>query len=134
MQYQVLVDQLRNFSIDNGPNDIVGVPHSLLMRLLSAALKHKREFDEAFYLENNADIRDAVKARKIRAGAEHYYSTGYFEGRKPKRFVVDEKYYLSENPDVVNAIKKGIVKNAQEHYDAMGFQELRMPYKGFTLL
>lgn len=133
MQYQVLVSQLKNFRIDNAPDEIVGVPHSLLMHLLKAALKGKREFDESFYVENNADIQAALGSRKIRSGASHYYSTGYFEGRKPKRFLVDEKFYLAENPDVVNAIRKGLVKNAQEHYDAMGFQENRVPFKGFSL-
>lgn len=43
------------------------------------------DFDEQFYLERYQDIRDAVAAKKITSGAEHYVTWGWKEGREYKR-------------------------------------------------
>jgi hypothetical protein len=111
----------------------VALPESLFCELLAAAIKQKGEFDERFYLESYPDIAAAVRNRKIASGLDHYLETGYFENRRPKRFIVDEAYYLKENPDVAEGIRRGVVKSAQEHFDNAGFAEGRLPYFGFSL-
>jgi hypothetical protein len=98
-----------------------------------AALRQKGEFDEGYYLANNQDVKEAIGSSFIGDAAEHYYTTGYFEGRSPKRILVDERFYIQENPDVAAAIKKGLVGSAQEHFEGTGFREGRLPFKGFSL-
>jgi len=111
----------------------VTVPAELFRHLLVTALKSKGFFDEAYYLANYSDISRAVRSKQISSGADHYFETGYFEGRLPRKMVVDEKFYLENNPDVRDAITKGKVKNAQEHFDCAGFREGRQPNAGFSM-
>lgn len=114
-------------------DDTLMVPVDLFRRLLIGALRDKNVFDEHFYLATNSDIIEAVRKKKIESAADHYYNSGYFENRLPKKLIVDEKYYLEQNPDVVQAIQKGIIKSAQEHFEYAGFREGRLPYKDFSL-
>jgi hypothetical protein len=128
--------KLRKFvtaTTDSDGNPIVTIPAGLFRNLLIAALQKANVFDEAYYLNLNGDIRQAVQENKIVSAEDHYLQTGYFEGRMPKKILVNEKYYLEQNPDVVQAIRKGIVRNAQEHFDFMGFSEGRTPFEDFTL-
>jgi hypothetical protein len=112
---------------------ILTLPVELFNQLLGAALRAKGTVDETFYLAIYSDIREAINNRLLSSASEHYYTTGYFEGRLPCKLLVDEKYYLEENPDVVEAIRKGVIKNAQEHFEYAGFREGRLPYKVFSL-
>jgi len=111
----------------------VTVPADLFRHLLISSLKSKGFFDEAYYLANYSDISKAVRSKQISSGADHYFETGYFEGRLPRKMLVDEKFYLENNPDVRDAIAKGKVKTAQEHFDCAGFREGRQPYAGFSM-
>ena len=105
------------------------VPEWLFRNLLMASLRSKAHFDEAFYLSSYVDIRSALKREEITSAEEHYYITGYFESRLPKRSSVDERYYVDQDPDIAEAMRRGIVKNAQQHFDSVGFQEGRVPTK-----
>jgi len=132
MQYS----QLKNITVESGSVDgtkTVTIPADLFRTLLITALRSKHFFDENFYLANNADISRAVKTKQISSAADHYFETGYFEGRLPRKLLVDEKFYLEQNPDVLDAVRKGKVKNAQEHFDCAGFREGRQPYAGFSM-
>lgn len=133
MQYRTLL-KLAELT-DNGTSfgKAVALPHELFRTLLIAALKAKGDFDETFYLAANPDVRDAVRKKELSSAADHYFNTGYFEGKMPKKFVVDEKFYLEQNPDVAKAIKQRKVKSCQLHFDAHGFREGRAPYAGFSL-
>lgn len=90
-------------------------------------------FDEKYYLTTNDDIAEAVETNQVRSASEHYYATGYYEGRMPKRILVDERYYLENNPDVAEAMRQGVVESAQQHFEVAGFREGRLPHKGFSL-
>ena len=114
-------------------NDSIAISTTLFRRLLVSALREKGVFDESFYLAANSDIKEAVARRSIASAAEHYYTTGYFEGRMPKKIMVDERFYLENNLDVSGAIRKKAVASAQEHFELAGFAEGRQPYEGFTL-
>jgi hypothetical protein len=131
MQYRTLTRLIAASKSSNG--DAVTVPADVFRRLLIGALRAKNVFEESFYLELYPDIKDSVARGVILSGAEHYYTTGYFEGRRPKKILVDERFYLGKNPDVATAIRNGKVAGAQEHFEASGFEELRDPYSGFTL-
>ena len=131
MQYKTL---LKVAEIKEGAGGkSVNLPHELFRTFLIAALRAKGEFDETFYLAANPDVRSAVRKKEIVSGSEHYYNTGYFEGKMPKKFVVDEAFYLEANPDVAKAIKLRKIKSCQLHFDTNGFSEGRVPFAGFSL-
>jgi hypothetical protein len=129
MQYRRL-HQLLSFDTSN---QTVTVPAELFRKLLMTALKTKGEFEESFYVASNPDLRTAIRKGEIPSAADHYYSTGYFENRMPKRFVVDEEWYLEESPDVRKAVQQKRIRNAQMHFDTNGFTEGRAPFEGFSL-
>jgi len=111
----------------------VTIPGSLFRQLLVTSLRATNFFDERYYLQANPDVQESLRKREIQSAAEHYYETGYFEGRMPKEILVDERFYLEQNSDVAEAIRRGIVDNAQKHFDAAGFREGRLPHKDFSL-
>lgn len=113
--------------------DTVTVPTKFIRKLLADAVMRKGIFDDQYYLKNNPDVRAAIQSGKVKSGAEHYYKSGYFEGRCPKEIKVDEAFYLQSNPDVREAIKAGRVQSAQDHFDKRGFREGRLPFEGFAL-
>jgi hypothetical protein len=133
MQYNTLLKTVTINDAD-GANPTVTMSIDLFRQLLITAVKAKGEFDEAFYLAANPDLRTAIQKKVVGSAAEHYYNTGYFEGKIPKRFVVDESYYLDQNPDVAKAISQRKVKNCQLHFETNGFREGRAPYAGFSLI
>jgi len=132
MQYSQLRAVITESTNTDGVKTIT-VPAELFRHLLVTALKSKGFFDEAYYLAMYPDISKAVREKQISGGAYHYFESGYFEGRLPRKMVVDEKFYLENNPDVRDAITKGKVKNAQEHFDCAGFREGRQPNAGFSM-
>ena len=133
MQY-IHLKRLAAETVDKGGEKRVSIPADLFRQLIASALQGKGMFDENYYLSVNSDIQDAVRRGAIESASEHYYTTGYFEGRLPKKLLVDEKFYLEANPDVAEAVRKGLVKDAQEHFENAGFREGRVPHKGFSLL
>jgi hypothetical protein len=133
MQYRQL-KQLVVEGTDRDGSKTVTIPADLFRQLLGSALQAKSALDQQFYLATNSDIRAAVEQGRIHGASEHYYSTGYFEDRLPKKLLVDERYYLEQNPDVAEAIREGIIKSAQEHFDYAGFKEGRSPFSDFSLI
>jgi hypothetical protein len=133
MTYKTLLALLERYKGKGGDPNMVTIPKEMFRHLLVGALKTKNLFDERDYLAAYPDIRDAVKKKKIESAADHYFHSGYFEGRVPKKIFVDEKYYLENNPDVAEGIKKKRVKSCQQHFDSNGFFEGRSPYRGFSL-
>jgi hypothetical protein len=114
------------------PRDIK-ISSADLKRLLIGALKSKTIVDEAYYQRRYPDIKAAIAAGVISSASEHFYETGYFEGRQPAHFVVDEDFYLATNKDVATAMRSGKLKSCQEHFDASGYAEGRLPYANFSL-
>ena len=39
--------------------------------------------DEAWYLETNPDVAEAVKSGRFKSAYDHFMKNGYREGRKP---------------------------------------------------
>jgi hypothetical protein len=81
-------------------------------------------FDEKFYLDVYADVRDAVENKTIFSGYEHYMNSGRKEGRKSSSFFY-ESQYLQLNPDVREAVNLGHWRNGGDHYFYYGHREGR---------
>lgn len=87
-------------------------------------------FDEAYYLDNNPDVRDALENNPDaqKAGLSplvHYLRHGGLEGRSPHP-LFDGKYYLDNNPDVRES-----GANPLTHFLQVGGLEGRSPHPLF---
>jgi len=102
--------------------------HDLLRSILPSV-----EVDEVWYRRRYGDVDEAIRLGHVATARDHYVSTGYFEGRFPRPFVVDERWYVTTYPDVAMAIGTGKLKKAQDHFEAEGYKEGRLPYEGWTL-
>lgn len=132
MQYALLEKHLVDGTRPDGTATVT-LPKDLFRKILTAALRGSGQFDEAFYVAKYSDIKGALQKGAIASGTDHYYTTGYWEKRLPKKIKVDDKFYLQQNPDIAAALRKGAVKSAQQHFDVAGFSEGRLPFKDFSL-
>jgi len=80
-------------------------------------------FNEAFYLNENPDVREAVLERgDFDNGFEHFFEFGLSEGRIPREeltFFSNSEYEV-RNPDVDAAIEEGIFASGLEHFLTFG--------------
>jgi hypothetical protein len=95
-----------------------------LIRMLLAVV----EVDEAWYLEKNPDVADAIKAGTVESARQHFMYNGYFEGRLPFALNVDERWYLTQNPGVAEYVRAGRLSSGQQHFDHDGYREGRLPF------
>jgi hypothetical protein len=86
------------------------------------------QVDEAWYLQQHADIARAVRDGAIESAKQHFVDDGYFEGRLPFPMPVDERWYLEQYPDVAESVRKGVVGSGQQHFTEDGYREGRLPY------
>jgi hypothetical protein len=83
-------------------------------------------FNEAYYIQQNADVLQAISQRQITSGLEHFQRDGARELRNPNA-VFDSKYYAENNLDALNAVNKGVFSSVYEHYVLNGVLEGRVP-------
>jgi hypothetical protein len=95
----------------------------LLMRCVLVGVA----FDEIAYLRENADLRTAVQAGRVRSPRLQFINEGYFRGRRGGAPVVDEGWYLRRYPDAAHAFATGQVASATAHYHEIGMFEWRAP-------
>jgi hypothetical protein len=133
MQYARLKALIKQ-EVDKNGQEMVSLPLDLFRQLVAGALQGKKVFDEKFYLASNPDVQEAAKKGVIESGAAHYYQTGYFEDKLPRKLLVDEKFYLFAHPDIAEAVRSGKIDSAQQHFETQGYREGRLPYSGFSLL
>ena len=133
MFYKHFLKETKNFSSADS-SGAVEISKDLLRRLLIAALRQKTTVDEKYYLARYSDVAKAVSTGSIESASDHWYETGYFENRSPRKILVDEEYYLQANPDVAKAVAAGKVASCQVHFDEAGFSEGRAPFAGFSLI
>jgi hypothetical protein len=98
------------------------------MQKLISTLLASVEVDEDYYLKNNQDVADGLRAGNIRSAREHFIDHGYFEGRLPYRIEVDEEWYLKTNADVAETVRSGHYQSGQAHFDGPGYPEGREPF------
>jgi hypothetical protein len=78
-----------------------------------------QEFDEAFYLDANPDVAEAVRRHEWPSGFSHYCVIGKKTGRvgaKP----VDSDWYVHTYPQAASDIAAGRAACATEHYHRFG--------------
>src|SRR5271157_1338586 len=88
--------------------------------------------DEAWYLAQYPDVREAVECGDVGDAAEHYRRSGYYEHRMPYAIEVDEAWYLAQYADVRDAVAQGVFVSGIAHFYEVGFREGRLPYAHFT--
>ena len=80
-------------------------------------------FNEAFYLNNNPDVAEAVRSGATTA-YDHFAAFGASEHRATST-LFDPAWYLARNPDVRQAIEDGVFSSAAEHFLLYGSSEPR---------
>jgi hypothetical protein len=89
------------------------------------------QFNETFYLTNNADVVVAISQGQISSALEHFNAFGGRELRAPNS-TFDPNYYAVNNADVLNAVSAGTFANVFAHYQAFGEAENRAPTVAFA--
>ena len=89
------------------------------------------QFNETFYLTNNADVVVAISQGVFGSALQHYNLFGGKELRAPNS-TFDASYYAVNNPDVLNAVASGVFANVFEHFKAFGESENRAPTSAFA--
>jgi len=96
-------------------------------------MSNAANFDQNFYLTNNADVVVAISQGHFASALDHFSRFGGKELRNPNE-LFDSNYYAINNGDVLNAVSAGGVNNVFEHYQSFGETESRVPsttYAGF---
>lgn len=131
MQYLPPFERIKSqFRVSRPRNDTAraNAANDDLVRLVQALLIGI-EVDEAWYLEQHADVADGIRAGYIRSAKQHFLDHGYYEGRTPFRMPVDEIWYLATNADVADQVRMGTFESGQAHFDGPGYREGRLPRK-----
>jgi hypothetical protein len=89
--------------------------------------------DDAWYLDANADVAEAVRTGQLKSARDHYLAFGYVENRLPYSIPVEEEWYLEQYRDVREAVEGGVFASAQDHFNSVGFKEGRHPFPAFVL-
>ena len=118
--YEELADAI---PLPADPKSNVTLSADMFRFLMRGWLVHQF-FDEASYLNENPDVKKAVKEGRLSSGWEHYVGIGYFEGRSPGRHFIDVNWYRTVNKDIALAERKGRI-SAEEHFERTGRNEKR---------
>ena len=110
----------------------VAVERSFLVDVLRDRLE-QIHVDEEWYLEQNPDVRDAIRDGVVQNARAHYASSGFFEHRMPYAIAVDEAWYLDTYEDIRRAVASAVFASGQAHFEARGYREGRLPRPGFRL-
>jgi hypothetical protein len=97
----------------------------LPLQLEIGGLKMADFFDETYYLDQYADVAEAVRQGALAYGYEHFLRAGIAEGRNPSRYY-NEEVYLGANSDVAIAVGNGSINSGLEHYLQAGHLEDRL--------
>jgi hypothetical protein len=96
-------------------------------------MSNAANFNQNFYLTNNADVVVAISQGHFASALDHFSRFGGKELRNPNE-LFDSNFYAINNGDVLNAVSAGGLNNVFEHYQSFGETESRVPsttYAGF---
>lgn len=68
-------------------------------------------FSESYYLEQNEDVRDALAARDVSSGYEHFLRQDVFELRAPKP-EIDLGVFVARKPRLADELAHGVYRDA----------------------
>jgi hypothetical protein len=85
-------------------------------------------FDEAYYLDTNADVAGVATAQNLGPGfaRAHYMHHGFQERRSPIRF--DQRWYAGEYPLAALEVAQGDYADFEHHFAAIGKARGYRPY------
>jgi len=89
------------------------------------------QFNESFYLTNNADVVVGISQGHFTSALQHFTLFGGKELRAPNSSF-DASYYAVNNADVLNAVSAGTFANVFAHFQAFGEIENRAPSATFA--
>ncbi len=89
------------------------------------------KLDEAWYLSQYPDVREAIERGDFASASEHYINVGYYEHRMPRHILVEEAWYLEQYADVREAVANNVFASGQAHFAIAGFREGRFPHANF---
>jgi len=89
------------------------------------------QFNETFYLTNNADVVVGISQGHFSSALQHFTLFGGRELRAPNS-TFDSNYYAINNGDVLNAVSAGTFSSVFAHYQAFGEVESRAPSSAFA--
>jgi alkaline phosphatase D len=84
-------------------------------------------FDEAFYLQDNADVAEAVKQGRVKSGRNHYCEVGFKQGRGC--FALDPLWYCAEYPLAALEVGQGDYADFSHHYVEVGAMRGHKPLR-----
>ncbi len=121
------LDLLRRLRILGKARDksdkMMTIPVALFDDLMRAAFADT--VPDSWYLNRYPDVAGAVKSGVFKAGADHFVTSGLYEGRIPYAIEIDEAEYLKVHRDVAKAIDAGTFTSASDHFYRSGFNEGR---------
>jgi|GEM_PF-4502228 len=82
-------------------------------------------FNEAYYLQNNADVANAVLAGAFVDGREHFFKHGMWERRSPSA-LFNDSCYLDHNADIESLVQSGMLQSPFWHFAHYGIREGRV--------
>jgi hypothetical protein len=88
-------------------------------------------FNETYYLTNNADVVVAISQGQFTSALDHFNKFGGKELRAPNA-TFNPSYYAINNSDVLNAVSSGTYSNVFAHYQDFGETENRAPSADFA--
>lgn len=110
------------------------VPHDTLRTAFATAPRHQRRledalavFDEAHYLDTNADVAAVVRMQGPGSGLGHFINHGFHEDRMPLRF--DSAWYCEHYPSAAFEVASGDYATPIDHYIAVGRERGHYPCK-----
>jgi len=89
------------------------------------------QFNESFYLTNNADVVVGISQGHFSSALQHFTLFGGKELRAPNS-TFDPNYYAINNADVLNAVSAGTFSSVFAHFQAFGESENRAPTSAFA--
>jgi len=89
------------------------------------------QFNETFYLTNNADVVVGISQGHFSSALQHFTLFGGKELRAPNS-TFDANYYAINNGDVLNAVSAGTFSSVFAHFQAFGEVESRAPSASFA--
>jgi len=119
-----LLRRLRILGKARDKNDkMMNMPVAMFDELMRAAFADT--VPDSWYLNRYPDVEAAVKKGVFKAGADHFVTSGLYEGRIPYAIEIDEIEYLKVHRDVAKAIEAGTFTSASDHFYKSGYNEGR---------
>ncbi|MBE7381122.1 MAG: hypothetical protein F6J95_006905 [Leptolyngbya sp. SIO1E4] len=82
-------------------------------------------YNEQEYLQNNADVAQAVAQGAFSSGLQHFLTSGWQEGRIGFSSLFNEQVYLANNGDIAAAVQGGGIPSGFYHFINYGMAEGR---------